>query len=179
MIHLIGKSLRMVFFGIIPLLLIGSGANTDSAYTKLENGVYQFKFSGLVNYSCTGMASFQNKVKKDVLGNNIISLELSFKSRCNSDLELIEFIISPKSIGANGISAGIYKIKNLEQLINRFNGIYGFADLRSLNELPFFVKNGSITVNEIKADRVVGSLKIRFENADEESLYIQGSFNAK
>ena len=176
MIQLINKSLRILFFGVTPLFLIASGSKTEKIYPNLKSGVYQFELSGLVNQNIIGEASFKNVIETDLLGKEVNSLELSFISKDNSH---IEFIICPKSIGLNGIKSGVYKIKNLNQLIHRFNGVYGFADMSELSELPFFVKTGSITVDNNLGEVIVGSLEVKLENANKEPLYINGFFNAK
>ena len=176
MIQLISKSLRIFLLGITPLFLIASGSKTEEAYLDLQAGVYQFEFSGLVDQKSTGEAYFKNIVETDLVGKKVNSFELSFRSKDNSD---IEFIISSRSIGLNGIISGVYKIKNLDQLIHRFNGVYGFADISEFSELPFFVKTGSITIDETLAEGIVGSLEVKFENANKELLYVNGFFNAK
>lgn len=178
MIKLIAKSLRIFLFGIIPLFLITGGSSADKAYANLESGIFQFKLSGSVDYSSSGSASFRNMVEKDVTGHRVNSIKLSFNAKGKDDLELIEFIISLNKSGDKGITAGNYKITNKNLLANGSPGMYGYADLGGSNELPFFVKNGCITVIESKVDGVVGNLEVLFENADQESLHVKGFFNA-
>ncbi|TLP75878.1 hypothetical protein [Maribacter sp. ACAM166] len=123
MIQLMSKSLRIFFLGITPLFLAACVSKTDRVYSNLDSGVNQFEFSGPVNYNSVGSGFSQNIVENDVFTNEVNILKLNFKSKYNSHLDLIQFLISPNPLGANHLSAGIYEIKNLNQLIKRYNGV--------------------------------------------------------
>lgn len=176
--NLMIKSLKFFFFGITPFFLIASGSNVDTKNIDIECGEYNFEISGLVDYKSIGEAFFRTILEEDVLGNHDKSYGLSFKSEANLETELIEFIISPNSIGVDGILSGTYKIKNINQLIHHFDGVYGFADLKGFSELPFFVSKGSITIDDNFNEGIAGSLNVILENANNESLHIKGFFNA-
>lgn len=168
----------MLFFGITPLLLIASGAKNYSNDVSLTEGTFQFEFSGVLNEMRVGSAAFTMNTVIDEHGKDVKSLALTFTSKNQCGKELIEFIISPNA-GVNSESTkGVYKIKNLNQFMHGLNGVYGYADINEWSELPFFVKNGSISINANKEEAVIGSLEVNYENAAKEALFIRGSFNA-
>ena len=156
MIHLIGKFLKTLFFGFIPLVLLTGGTKADIVEPNLEHGTYHFSVSGTLNLEIDGQATFQNSREEDELGRKVNKLFLKFSRDEFKEILSVEFIIASDKIGHRGVSRGVYKIENLDRLINRFNGVYGIADLGSYNELPFFIKAGEINIVGSYSDKVDG-----------------------
>lgn len=174
MIQIISKSLRILIFGILPLVLVGTDSKTLVPCPALEIGTYQFQLKGVVNENINGMASFNANMLKDVSGNYVKRLELSFKNEGCANKRLIQFELAQKPN-----SNGVYKIKNLERLFHSIDGVYGFVDLGEQHELPFFIETGSITIAENDINAIAGSLEVNFKNSKDETLHLKGFFRAK
>ncbi len=67
---------------------------------------------------------------------------------------------------------------NIEGFLNYFDGVFGFANLNEFGELPFFAKNGAVTIDNIEDKILKGSINVVFENINEESVAIAGNFIA-
>lgn len=174
----IGKSLKMFFFGIVPFFLLAGGSKNDVDTLKVENGTYSFTINGQLSFQLKGLATFENSIEEDKFGNSINKLLLNFTSGDNMKMQNLEFIIASKTKKHHGVPVGVHKIKNLDRLLNKFSGVYGFADLGSISELPFFIKSGDIIITEYYSDHVDGRLEVQLENANGESLNVKGFFNA-
>ncbi|WP_157486416.1 hypothetical protein [Maribacter forsetii] len=174
----VGKSFKTFLFGIIPFMLLAGGSKENYEKSRLDNGSYSFNVEGKLNFHLDGAAAFQSRTEVDKLGHRTDKLLLSFTT-CNDEREqTLEFIIASKAKGKRGIQAGKHKIKSINRLMNSFSGVYGFADLGSVSELPFFIKSGDITITESFSNIVDGKLEVQLENAEGEVLLINGSFNA-
>ena len=173
MIPIVRKSLKLFFFGFIPLFLLSSGSKPTVDYSALKSGSCKFNVTGKYNLSIEGVATFQNIVDEDELGNRRNKLMLNFVPNGNVEVQTIEFVIAQ-----NEMLTGFYRIKTLNGFINGFDGVYGFADISGANELPFFIKTGGVRIHESYEDAINGSLEVQFKNANGESLNIKGSFSA-
>lgn len=173
MIPIVGKSLKLFFFGFIPLFLFSSGSKATVDYPALKSGSCQFNVTGKYNLKIEGVATFQYSAEEDELGNRRNKLMLNFVPNGNAEVQTIEFVIAQ-----NEMLTGFYRIKTLNGLINGFDGVYGFADMDGPNELPFFIKTGGVRIIKNYNDAIDGSLEVQFKNANGESLNIKGSFSA-
>jgi hypothetical protein len=176
MVQLIGKSLKVFLFGIIPLFMVSSGPKLDNVI--VDCGTYEFIVSGKYNQRITGLATFSSKLEEDTFGNLINSLELNFESNDNGNIKTIEFIIANALDYNDIVTTGSYEIEQLDRLINEFNGVYGVVDIGGSDELPFFSNEGSIVIVESFANSVLGNIEVQLKNAGNESLSIKGTFNA-
>lgn len=177
-IQFIAKFLKIFFFGIIPFLLLSGGSKGDLESVKVEKGTCSFNIESELSFHLNGKATFSNKIEQDKLGNTIDNLLLSFTSVNGGEKQTLEFIIASRTKVNHGIPVGVYKVKNLDRLLNKFDGVYGFADFGGISELPFFIRSGDVTIIESFSNNVNGKLEVQLENANGESLNVQGSFNA-
>ncbi|TVZ16342.1 hypothetical protein [Maribacter sp. MAR_2009_72] len=176
MIQVVIKSLKMFVFGITPLLLIAGGSENPVNNSSVEQGAFHFQFSGIKDESMVGKASFQLKNDVDEFGRVTKNIELRFVPANGCKADLISFIIASND-NLNRIN-GTYEIKNLDRLIRQFSGVYGFADINELSELPFFAKDGTIAIHTNRKKTVFGNIEVTYENAEREPLTIKGFFNA-
>jgi hypothetical protein len=174
----IGKFLKIFFFGIVPFILLAGGSKGDVDRFKVESGTYSFSFNGELSFRLEGVATFENRIEVDKFGDTINKLLLRFTSIDDLEMQKLEFIIASNTKKHHGVSVGVHKIKNLDCLFNSFNGVYGFADLGSVSELPFFIKSGDINITESYSNHVDGKLQVQLENANGESLNVKGPFIA-
>ncbi|WP_405399854.1 hypothetical protein [Maribacter sp. Asnod2-G09] len=177
-IQFIAKFLKIFFFGIMPFILLSGGSKGDLESIRVDKGTCSFKVDGERSFHLDGKATFTKKIEQDKFGNTIDNLLLSFTSVDGGEKQTLEFIIASTEKMNNGIPVGVHKIKNLDRLLNKFNGVYGFADLGGISELPFFIKSGDVIITESFSNNVDGKLEVQLENANGESLNIQGSFKA-
>ena len=178
MIRFLGKSVKVFCFGVIPFVLVSGGSKSVSDNSSLELGTCSFNVDGNLSFHIDGGAIFENSTEEDKHGNKVDKLVLNFTTCGANQIQQLEFVIANNKIEQGGVQSGIYKIKKLDHLINSFRGVYGFADLATVSELPYFVKSGDITITENYADNVGGKLEVQLENANGESLNVKGSFSA-
>ncbi|MEH6746046.1 MAG: hypothetical protein V7670_04335 [Maribacter arcticus] len=178
MIPIVGKYIKLFFFGFIPLFLFSSGSKPTVDYPALKSGSCQFNVTGKYNLIIDGVVSFHNSEEEDEWGNSRNNLILNFVPNGNAEVQTIEFVIASNRIAQDKIVTGYYRIKTLNGLINGFEGVYGFADIDGSNGLPFFIKTGGVRILKNHKDSIDGSLEVQFENANGEFLNIKGSFIA-
>lgn len=138
MIPIIGKYLKLFFFGFIPLFLLSSGSKPILDYPAIKSGACKFNVTGKYNLKIEGIASFQNSLEEDVWGNSHNRLTLNFVPNGNAEVQTIEFIIASNKIAENEIFTGSYRSKTLNGLFHGFDGVYDFTDINGSNEFPFF-----------------------------------------
>ncbi|VXB57713.1 hypothetical protein [Maribacter litoralis] len=177
-LRFVGKSLKLICFGIVPFMLLASGAKSEIGNASLENGTCSFNIGGSSSFHIDGSASFKRITELDKFGNKADKLVLSFTDCDAGKKHNLEFIIASDYKKTKGVPTGKHKIKNIHCLINSFNGVYGFADLKEVSELPFFIKSGDIIITESISNKVDGKLEVQLENANGESLKVQGVFKA-
>ncbi|SIQ08881.1 hypothetical protein [Maribacter ulvicola] len=177
-IQILGKPLKMFCFGFIPLILLAGASKRDFEKLRLDKGTCSFNIDGKLSFHLNGVANFQNKTEVDKFGNKTDKLLLIFNTCDDKKIQTLEFVIASKAKGSQGLPEGKYKIKNLNRLMNNFSGVYGFADLREVSELPFFIKSGDIIITESFSNKVDGKLEVQLQNAEGELLNVKGSFNA-
>lgn len=178
MIQVLGKSLKMFCFGVIPFILVSGGSKCDVNNSIIEIGTCSFNVDGSLSFHIDGAAIFTSSIEEDKDGNKVDKLLLNFTTCGVDQIQKFEFVIANNKKKQHGVPAGVYKIKKLDHLINNFRGVYGFADLAGVSELPYFVKSGDITITENYTDNVGGKLEVQLENANGESLKVKGSFSA-
>lgn len=174
----VGKFLKLVCFGIVPFMLLSGGSKVGVTNNKLDDGTCSFSIIGSTNFHIDGFASFKRITEPDNFGNIADKLVLSFSDCDTNKMHNLEIVIASTNTDDVGVSVGKHKIKNIHCLINRFSGVYGFADLSEVGELPFFVKSGDVIIKESISNKVDGNLEVQLENANGESLNVKGSFNA-
>ena len=91
----------------------------------------------------------------------------------------MDFLISKKN-ASHKISPGTYKVTNdSDGFLNYFEGIFGYANINESGEMPFFTNEGEIKIKYIDSKTVHGFLKLYLDNANNESIHIEGNFIAK
>lgn len=178
MIHIIDRSLRILLLGIVPLILLVSGSDTEGERLVLKEGTCQFKILGKTNLDLTGVAMFKSISEnegRDILRN---MLELTFEFNSETSKELIRFMV-PQKLGQQNVEVGKYRIKSVKGLLNDVEGTYGFTDLGTQSELPYFVNRGAINILKSDDNGLVGSVEMEFRNTEKEILHVEGFFNAK
>lgn len=173
------KITKVGLLALLPLFLISNyrlevpQGNPDELCNK-----YILNTTGIVNTVFEGKVRFETSIKEANNGNSTSTLALKLENIEEGHQHALEFLISQQD-SPNELPAGTYKVtKNIEGFIDSFDGIFGYANFKALEELPFFAKQGTITISGLHDDFLQGSLEITMNNADEQEITISGSFVA-
>lgn len=178
-IRFIYKSFKIVCFWFVPFILLAGGSKADFETSSLRDGTCSFDIEGKMSFHLDGIATFENSIEEDKFCNTTEKLLLRFVTCDDAQLQTLEFIIASKKKGNYGVQSGTYSVQNIDRLMKSFSGVFGFADMGGLSELPFFVKSGNIIIADSYANMIDGRLEVQLENTKGEALYINGSFNAE
>jgi hypothetical protein len=111
-------------------------------------------------------------------GTQVSTLRLTLQNSKNVTAHTLNFLISREN-ESRQLSTGTYKIsKNIDGFLNHFDGVFGFANIGILGELPFFAEQGKITVFETGKDNMRGTIDISLKNANGNQLTLRGNFLA-
>lgn len=173
------KFTKISLWVLVPIIFI-SGTKFNSSKTENDffSGKYVFQTSGILNQNLMGMVNFETITEVKANGETYSILKLSLNNLDQSEKHTMEFLISkPTSLGQ--ISRGSYNIvKSHNSFIDNFDGVFGFADIEVLGELPYFAKSGKIQISGIDDARLSGTLKLKLKNANNKFFDINGNFVA-
>ena len=93
------------------------------------------------------------------------------------DHSFVFYIADQKNKSA--VQQGNYLIsKNIDGFIKDFEGVFGVGDIDELGELPFFTKQGKITISHIEKETMAGNLQLLLSNNAGEIIEVEGKFFA-
>lgn len=88
------------------------------------------------------------------------------------------FYIADQKNGTS-MEQGNYLIsENIKGFLNDFQGAFGVADIAEFGELPFFSKQGHISISSTDQETLAGQLQLTLSNALGEIIEVQGRFVA-
>ena len=77
------------------------------------------------------------------------------------------------------LERGTYYItENISGFMNNFEGVFGFADIGKMGELPYFTKKGKIKISASNENNVTGRLALVLKNNLGEIVEVKGDFVA-
>lgn len=163
----------------MPLLLIASVRCVKSAQPELFlSEEHSLRATGHLNEIFKGVMRFETMSEKAANGNSFAVLRLRMDHESEHPEYAMEFVISDMN-DLSAISAGTYRIaKDDYGLLSYIDGLFGFANIKDLGELPFFVHNGQITIVQSDAERIKGSMNVTMENNDGKKFQLSGDFIA-
>lgn len=172
-------SFKKAFWVVVPVVLLTSIRCTKSTQPELfsaqEHGL---RATGHLNEKFKGTMHFETTSEKLGNGNSFAVLRLMMHNESANPEYAMEFMISDQN-DLSAISAGTYGIaKDDYGLLNYVDGLFGFANIKGLGELPFFVHNGQITIIQSDSDRVKGSMHVTMENNNGQKFQLSGDFIA-
>lgn len=130
------------------------------------------------NLELHGNILFDTAIERS--GTGLISsvIQLQLKSNPTEVTHSMGFLISRHELSVM-LPEGTYHIaKNSAGYFSNFDGVFAFANVSVLGELPFFAREGTIVISNIEQCSLEGSLEVKFRNADSKSLNIKGNFKA-
>ncbi|WP_394747793.1 hypothetical protein [Spongiimicrobium salis] len=168
---------RILFWTIVPMLFVSHNpVGEEVVVQSLLNSSYHLKATGDLEEDLVGDFDFETATKIANDGTKFSTLVLRLE---NNKLDhAVEFLISKKDMEANAFK-GTYEVsENINGFLNYFDGVFGYADIDALGELPFFASKGRISIQEIDKDMLSGTLSVTLRNAKGEMINLVGSFAA-
>lgn len=177
--HFVIKSLKVGLWLIFPLLFtVNKNSDVRADGPILPEGTYVLKVKGECELLLHGAVNFTTVTKKTVKGKEYTAFELALKDDQMTAGHSLGFFIS-ENLSSFKIDEGKYHVsRNIDGFLDRFSGVFGFANIDQYGELPFFTKNGSIKLNNIEENLVEGNMNVVFENHLGENLTMDGKFIA-
>lgn len=177
--HLLIKSLKLGLWVVLALIFTSSSSIKEKHDNKmLAEGSYVLNIAGESELKLEGIINFETEIKRSSKGKEYTILKLSLNECQELPGHSLGFFLS-KHYRLTKIGNGRHEISgNIEGFLNYFDGVFGFANINEFGELPFFAKNGSITIDNLDDKKLKGSINVVFENTNEGSFEITGNFIA-
>lgn len=179
MYHYILKSLKISFWILLPLLFIsGTKSGLDFHVPNYFEGSYELRATGALEQQLCGVVYFENTLDTNTQGIQCSTLTLKFISNESSDQHSMDLLIT-KQNQSSPIRKGKYGVsEDIKGFLNDFDGVFGFANVRSLGEVPFFAKKGKVVITQITELGLRGYIDVTLKCAKGTKIFINGSFSA-
>lgn len=134
---------------------------------------YHLKAPGELKEDLKGDFNFEKAIK--VADGHVFST-LTLKLENEALHHSVEFIISKKDLESESL-VGTYEVsEKIGGFLNPFDGVFGYADINDLGELPFFADSGRIRIREISEGTLSGTMSVTLKNAKGNSIVLEGAF---
>lgn len=173
------KIAKLSLWVIVATLFI-SGTKLDSRSSSTDDfgGDYTVQITGNLNNNLSGVVDFDTSIVTTSKGISFSTLKIKLDNREGDIPHSMEFLISQEKT-ADLIPVGIYKVsRKQEGFLNYFDGVFGFANINVLGELPLFAESGEIQIEYLDNTTVEGKLSILMNNTVGKSVRIKGNFIA-
>lgn len=125
-----------------------------------------------------GEVNFETILETDRNNHTRSILKLKLVCKDNGFDDSIEFLISKENT-TKQISQGSYLVsKDSRGFLRNFDGVFAFANINSLGELPFFAKSGEVRIDFADDSTVKGTVNVNLRNANGKSINLEGDFVA-
>ncbi len=162
---------------VFSLLISSSKFNEETVANTMYYGEYTFKATGGLNEELKGVIHYENVINKASDGTSYSTL--IFKCTDNNSCNTMQFLLCRKNTSSK-IQKGSYKVsRNFDSLLNYFDGVFGFANIKPLGEIPFFARKGKIQITHSNDTVITGELNISLENSKGNTVHLTGDFIAE
>jgi len=173
--------LKIVAFALLVVfcafLMSQAKVKSETIYPENFYGKYALQSTGNLNQPLDGEIYFETAIATNRNSHKASILKLRLGSKDKNFTHSIEFIISKAKM--NQIASGSYEVSQKSRgFLKNFDGVFGFANISSLGELPFFTKSGEVRIDFVDADIVKGALNVSLQNANGKSINLEGDFVA-
>lgn len=173
------KTAHIGLWAIVLIFLVSEiKLNNNVIDENFFHGDYSLQATGNLNQKLVGVVNFETAIETANNGDTFSVLKLNLG---NTEEELnhsMEFLIA-KENRTKHISKGTYQVlRDVDGFLNYFDGVFGFANIDTLGELPFFAKSGEIRIESIDQDELVGTLRLLLKNTNGKSIRLKGNFVA-
>ncbi|MFD0796046.1 hypothetical protein ACFQZJ_01125 [Maribacter chungangensis] len=172
------KTIKIIFLGFLPLLLISNTSKDTELMPLVLSGTYLLEVDGNTDYKIAGDISFRSLNKISSTGTVFSVLKLNFngeKSELPHDME----IVVCKESKTNSLPLGNYKVNTVESFLNPSDGVFGAFSSNTLGEKLFFTKKGGVRITHVSNTNVKGTLSMVLLNSKGETINIKGDFDAR
>lgn len=173
------KISKLVLWVLVPTIFIsGTKLDEEAVFaTWVEEG-YSIEISGDLNNNLNGIVDFETAIEKTSKGISFSTLILKLDNKDSVFPHSIEFLISLENT-TDIIPVGTFKVsRDHDGFLNNFEGVFGFANINVLGELPLFAQSGEIRIDHLDDTSLKGTLSIHMGNTMGKSVQINGSFIA-
>ena len=177
--QLLFKIAALGLFGIFCAFLISEArVSSPLLYDEDSMGKYAFQSTGDLSQYLDGKVNFESLIQIDDSRHSTSILKLKLDSEENGLPHTVEFLISQENTN-KPVSKGSYLIsQDPNGFLNNFDGVFGFANINSLGELPFFAKSGEVRLDFVDDFMVKGMLNVNLRNGNGKSINLEGDFVA-
>ena len=162
--------LTFLFTSYIP-------SDLSSESKDAESGKYILQANGSSEILMEGPVEYYLEDRTDRHGRIYHTLNLKLRNDLTGHHQFELFITDVEnSFNFNG---GDYLFsENIEGFLKEFKGVFGVANIDQFGELPFFSKEGQITITRIDQNTLSGRLQLTLNNTLGELIEIKGNFAA-
>ena len=153
---------------------------TFQSFTKSEPqpGHYEIVVKGENPIYLKGFVDFKSQAATSRQGEPYTKWNIRLRNHQGADRHFLDFYLV-NTFSTDELDTGSYPItENIESFFDEFKGVFGFADIDRLGELPYFSKQGRITIIDADEESLTGSLQLELRNAAGKMIAVEGSFSA-
>ena len=141
-----------------------------------EPGHFEMVISGTNELYLTGSVFLDTTRRVDDRGKTYPEIRLRLKGDGASQNNFVDLFLATPELSFP-LSGGTYTVtENVRGLFRDFDGVFGFADLDQFGEIPFFSRQGKISLMQANNELLLGSLKMELGNTHGEVIEIEGNF---
>ncbi|MCW5516401.1 hypothetical protein [Muriicola sp. Z0-33] len=173
------RSVRLAVWFVMPFVFTSFVSPFEEGNDRaLVEGRYHLTTSDSKSKLLEGAVSFSTAIEISAKGKPFSVIRLDLENNENKKAHSMGFLIS-KQNWSKELRRGNYKVPvKIKGLIKDFEGVFGFADIKEIGELPFFAENGNINISYVGPELLIGSLEIELKNSEGKLLNINGEFTA-
>ncbi|MGB5434980.1 MAG: hypothetical protein WBM98_03740 [Maribacter sp.] len=179
--HFMLKSLKIGFWFLMPFFFISNSDvepkpmsyDAQNVLAVRADGAFQELLNGKVTFETSeGVATNQAKP--------FSSLSFNFETDDQEQEHLMGFVIK-KQCRSKEFAIGEYKLtKHIKGFLNNFEGVFAYADIKSLGDKPLFAKQGKLVITQMEGAHIRGYLDVQFADNDlrGNEINVKGNFRA-
>ena len=145
---------------------------------SLEDGAYELTSSGELSLNLSGFAYLNTDDVISEDGSLYTTVKLELENEEEADKHFLDIYITDSGINQPFVKRTYAISENIDGFINDFQGVFGFANIDRLGELPFFTKEGYISIFHSDHHRMAGNLKLTLMNTIGQTIELEGDFIA-
>jgi len=173
------KSLRLAIWFFLPFAFTSyNSPDVRKGESVFVEGRYNLRTSGNQPMLLQGTIVFSSAIGISSKGKAFSTIKLDLENNENEKAHSLGFLISKQNWNEE-LKRGNYKVPvKIDGFIKNFEGVFGFANIKEMGELPFFAENGKINISYVGPKMLYGNLEVKLENSEGKQLNIRGDFTA-
>lgn len=174
------RILRTALCVLAPFFLISNNTLNRGFY---ETGGFSdnpsLMATGDYTQDLNGEVRFETNIETSGNRERFFTLQLELSREGTGRNDAFGFLISHK-MGKERSGVGTFEVvADPDGFLNKFDGVFGFANIESVSEVPFFAQNGKITIYNMDRDTATGAIAVTLLNSDGKRVRVTGNFKAK